>query len=495
MVDNINAINFKAAPRSQINKTANDAISTVITQSASDVCSQPLISSNTESTKIFDRHAYVALYPLALFRSVFSGLNIAAFAHALGFIGLLFSIYFFLRTRNLPIIPTLAFGMMVTLHPAWSASIFGQFYLDRLFLFAGYLYVVLVHQKLTKNTGHIGYIITLAFVTSLIHERAALMVGGFTLSSLLLYRGWSDWSRKDIPLIAIAICTMIYAIGYFTLVNHNSDYGSFLSGLASFPYTLSTNEVFRLNLEKFLIINLGFLILAVFDWRMALIAFGTLLPNIIGTIGGAEKTGWSTHYHSTYFPFLIAAASIGTIQLWRILSAHSVKWTIFIPLTGITIFLAFLNPYSLSPLIDLKSPNLANNPWVKVVGVLTNTGDGIGIKNNIALKQSIANEVPIGVAVTTFEGMFPALLGAGRALHYYPLGLGNADYAVLEYSIDNNGVMQLSGAVSYLGPKNLSDLDKCLTIRIRDAGFKAVKMFSTLPNKSAGTAILKKIGS
>lgn len=495
MVENINAINFKSAPRSQINKSANDAIASVITQTASDVCSQPLISSNTESTGIFDRHAYVALYILAPFRSVFSSQSIAAFAHALGFIGLLFSIYFFLRSENLPIIATLAFVLMVVAHPAWSASVFGQFYSDRLFLFAGFLYVVLVHQRLTKGSEHTGYIIILAVLASLIHERAALMVGGFTLASLLLYRGWSGWSRKDVPLMAVAICALSYAIGYLALFNHNSDYGSFSSALASLPYTLSNNEAFRLNLEKFLIVNLGFLVLAAFEWRLAIIAFGALLPNIIGTIGGAEKTGWSTHYHSTYFPFLVAAASIGSIQLWQILRAHSIKWMILVPLTGIGVFLALLDPYSLSPLVNLKSSNLANNALLKVAGVLTTSGDGVGIRNNAEFRREVAGEVPNGAVVTTFEGMFPALIGEGRILHYYPLGLGNANYAVLEYTMDNQGVMQLSGAVTYLGSKNLSELDSCLNTRIWDAGYKVVKMFSRLSDNRAGIVVLKRDGN
>lgn len=494
MVENINAINFKGAPSSQINRSVNDALASVITQTANDVCSQPLISSNTESTKIFDRHAYAALYILAPFRSVFSSPSIAAFAHAIGFIGLLFSIYFFLRGKNLPIIATLAFGMMVAAHPAWSASVFGQFYSDRIFLFAGYLYVVLVHQQLTKKSDHTGYILILAVLTSLIHERAALMVGGFTLVSLLLYRGWTDWSRKDVPLIAVAICTLSYAIGYLTLFNHNSDYGSFSSALVSFTDTLSNNEVFRFNLEKFLIVNLGFLILAVFEWRLALIAFGAMLPNIIGTIGGAEKTGWSTHYHSTYFPFLVAAASIGSIRLWQVIQARSIRWVIVVPFAVIGTFLALLDPDSLSPLVKLKSSNLANNAWVKVIGVLTNSGDGVGIKNSADFRRRIAGEVPNGAVVTTFEGMFPALIGGGRILHYYPLGLGNANYAVLPYTMDNQGVMQLSGAVTYLGSKNLSELDSCLNTRIRDAGYKVVKMFSMLPDNRAGTVILKRDG-
>lgn len=493
MVDNINSTYLYGAPRSQINKSANDAVLTVITKTAKDVCSQPLIDSNTEFTKTFERHAYVFLYALAPFRAITSGITIAAFAHALAFIGMIVSIYYFLRKKNsLPIYAALAFGLMVSLHPAWSASVFGQLYPDRLFLFAGYLYIVLVYQNITRDDNNTIFILILAVLTSSIHERAAMMVGGFTLVALLLYRNWRGWSRKDIPLLIVAGCTLSYAIGYMLLFNKNSDYGSFISSLTSLPYTLSNNEAFRLNLEKFLIVNGGFLVLAAFEWRMAVIALGAMLPNIIGTIGGAEKTGWSTHYHSTYFPFLIAAASIGSIQLWQILRAHSNKWMLVVSFTLLGIFLVLLNPYSTSPLIDMKSSHIANSAWVKVAGVLTNSGAGVGIRINANFRKRIAENVPNNVAVTTYEGMFPALLGGGRVLHNYPLGLGNANYAVLPYSTDNQGVMQLFGAVTYLGEANRRELDRCLNARIQDAGYKVVKLFPTTSDNSAGEVVLKR---
>lgn len=492
MVDNINSTYLYGVPRSQINKSANDVVTTALSKSAKDVCSQPLVSSNTEFTKTFERHAYVFLYALSPFRSISSGVTIAAFFHALAFIGLLASIYYFLRKNSLPIYAALAFGFMVSAHPAWSASVFGQFYPDRFFLLAGFLYIVFVHQRITKDTNNTILILFLAVFASLIHERAAMMVGGFTLASLLLYRNWTGWTRKDIPLLLVAICTLCYAIGYMVLFNKNSDYGSFTSSLTSLPYTLANNEAFRLNLEKFLIVNLGFLVLAAFEWRLALIALVAMLPNVIGTIGGAEKTGWSTHYHSTYFPFLLAAASIGSIKLWQILRIYSIKWMIVVPFIFIGISLLALNPYSTSPLINFSSSNTANNAWVKMVGVLTNTGDGAGIRSVANFRRSIAAEVPSNAVVTTYEGMFPALLGEGRVIHNYPLGLDNANYAVLSYTMDKQSVMQLSGAVSYLGEENRRALDHCLNARIHEAGYKVMKLFPTVSNKSAGEVLLKR---
>lgn len=48
---------------------------------------------------------------------------------------------------------------------------------------------------------------------------------------------------------------------------------------------------------------------------MAILALGALVPNLLGSIGGAEKLGWTTHYHSPYFPFLVLAVLLGYARM------------------------------------------------------------------------------------------------------------------------------------------------------------------------------------
>ena len=94
--------------------------------------------------------------------------------------------------------------------------------------------------------------------------------------------------------------------------------------------------------------------------------------------------------------------------------------------------------------------------------------------------------------VSTMEGMMPALLGQGRILHYYPLGLATADYVVLEFShIARDGTL-LSGAVTYLGGQNLAELNKCLNSRLWAAGYKLEKTVSPGAATDYGIAILKR---
>ena len=78
----------------------------------------------------------------------------------------------------------------------------------------------------------------------------------------------------------------------------------------------------------------------------------------------------------------------------------------------------------------------------------------------------MASFVPPHASVSTFEGMMPALYGAGHTLHYYPLGIGSSDYVITEYVENDNGVPTFFGAYSYLGKENKDRLDACLNLRI-----------------------------
>jgi hypothetical protein len=489
MVENIDTTYADGAPKSHVNRTAHIAIATVIKQRAQDVCAQPLIGGSAEFTTVFERHAYAILYALAPFRLVVSGQAAAAFSHALAFVGLFFAVYVFLRQRNLAFFATLIFIAILVVHPAWSESAFGQFYPDRLFLFAGFVYITLLYRRLMGEHINTALILIIALVTASIHERAALMVGISTIIIMAVYRGWKGWSRRDITFLAIAAGVIVYAVAYMKLVQNNADYGAFSSAAAHLFSNLENNEAFRQGVEKFLLVNLPYLILAIFEWRLALVAFGAMLPNIIGSIGGAEKTGWSTHYHSFYFPFLVAASSVGYLRLHNLLQKHGKRWIGLVVTILLIVFIVRLNPYTRSPLLDWRQTSNALN---KAFGIWTNSGAGRGLCATADFKRKIAEYIPPGAMVTTTEGMMPTLYGQGRILHYYPLALASVDYAVLPYTKDGQGNVLVSGAVSYLGSENRDALDTCLNARIWSSGYEVERLLSPGSNAQYGIAILKR---
>ena len=85
---------------------------------------------------------------------------------------------------------------------------------------------------------------------------------------------------------------LAYALIYMTFFQKNSDYGAFQSSMSSFITTIVHNAHYRELLIKFAVINVAFFgILSLSEWRLGLIAAAAMAPNVMGSIGGAEKMG------------------------------------------------------------------------------------------------------------------------------------------------------------------------------------------------------------
>ena len=464
------------------------------------LCAMPLQVGYVESTFMLERHAYVINYLLAPFRTIASGTSIATWFHAFTFIGLIFGLYVFMRKEQLPIAGAVLFSLAVISHPAWSESVFGQLYPDRFFIFIGFLYAVLLYKRFTGKDEYTLAIILTAILGIIITERAAIMIGGFTLASLIAYRGIKRWTSQDLPLLGIGITAVVYAILYMGLMQDNPMYSSFSGRLFLFFESINNDEVFRLKLGKFLLVNAPLMVLALFEWRLAMIAFGAMLPNILGNIGGAEKIGWSTHYHSMYFPFLIAAANVGFIRLWRLSAKYCQQGMLSGFMVIVVVLMLTIKPYALFPIwsfnasfSDTQISLVLNNAVIKVVSIVSNLDLTAYNHIQFAAKQSlkVADAIPRGATVSTTSGI-PALIDRGISILNYPHGLASADYIVNSYSLDKNDQVQLSGATTYLGAKKQAQLNDCLNARIWQAGFKLEQLVPLVDEHRFGIAILKR---
>ncbi len=186
-------------------------------------------------------------------------------------------------------------------------------------------------------------------------------------------------------------------------------------------------------------------------------------PNLIHTIGGAEKIGWSTHYHSMYFPVLVWASACGLIALRKKCRFRWANVFLCIYLATIAVYYITINPYSLEGL----KPSIKN---FDVTNSLYNYVLHINKEWYPHLKQ-LQKLIPKGVVVSAPEGLQTALY-QGRTVHYYPIGLDNSDFVVLPYdSQDQNPETRFGGAITYLGAENQKRLNECLWKRLIRAGF------------------------
>jgi len=460
----------------------------LITAPVSKICEFQFENEGREYLSIYDRHSLLILYGLAALKTIFPTTVIYYLCALVAFPGLLLVVY--LRSRNigLPVIVSVILLLMVAFHPAWSYSAFGQFYADKLFPILCIVYFFVLHDWITLDHRRPFLLLVIGILAASTSERSIIMLVAGTLGVYALFGLRRRWSRLDIlPLILILILGT-YAYIYMYSIQQNPDYGSFSSGFFNFVSAISMNAEVAKPIYKFLFINLLFLApFAFFAKRWALIALLSMIPNAIGSIGGAEKLGWTTHYHSAYFPFLIIAVVMGASSLLKTGSRALVPIAMTLAI-GVTLLFAFLDPFP-PPSIRFSLKQIGETGLVKTVEFTTASGPAESVINRVKYLKNIAAFIPPGSEVTTLESYMPVLYEKGvKWIHFYPLGLGRSDYLIVPYTQKDN-VPKWEGFISYLGPDVAEQANLCLQNRINEQ-YTLVKAFPE--SAITGTAILKR---
>lgn len=471
-------------PSTMLGHTVIVAIENLLTIPAEKVCAYPFESDGKQYLNLYNRHAQPLFYVLAALRPIFSARIIYYFCALIAFPGLLLVVY--LRTRAVGLPAALGIGLLtlVAFHPAWSYSAYGQFYLDKLFpiLCVGYFFIL--HDWLTQDRRRPLLLAIVGILAAATSERSIIMMVAGTLGVYALFGFRRRWSKLDfMPLIFILI---IGACGYayMNFIQDNPDYASFIKSLIESISIIRRKAEAARSIYKFLFINVLLLIpFGYFAKRWTLIAILSLVPNLVGTIGGAEKLGWSTHYHSAYFPFLIVAMVMGATSFWKRKTHVSSSIVLSLSIIVVVIF-AFLNPFP--PAMEFSVRQVTETGPFKTMGFVLGMGPAAGTIKQSENLTRIAAFIPPGSEVSTLEGYMPALYEKGvKWLHFYPLGLGPSEYLVLPYTRKDNQ-FRWEGVFSYLGPDVVRQTNDCLQQKVNDQ-YVLIKEFP-----ESGTAILKR---
>ncbi len=386
---------------------------------------------------------------------------------ASSYVGLIVLVYWFLRKSKLSIVRSLPLCLLVMAHPVWNYSIRGQFYTDKLFLTLGFLLILVVVNKKVKLWHQIVLLLLLLTMIERIWMITAIFLIGYTVLN------WGSLDRKrrfwQLSLAILLICYFFYITKIYI---NNSYYSSFLNWdrIIGFYATIRTNSVFFDNLLVFLFFNIPVLLLGIWSWKWMLIAMVMMLPNVFGSVGGAEKTGWSTHYHSMYFPFLVFAISDGYVNLLKKLKSN--WWVLSLIVVVGAIFYAAIYPYvdSLDKLTFKKSM-LRNNIIFYAVNELSDSRkESSGLVQTLTIHQKLRDSIPEGSIVSAPEYLFPPLYG-NRKIYYYPLGMDDADYVVVWVRDIKSKPPKYYGIFSYLGVEETKKIDDYLSLRMKDSGY------------------------
>ncbi len=429
---------------------------------ASDLATNPLLPPARNERNMLHFHAYFILYPIALFALVLP-VNVVLMAlYVASFIGLLLCSYLVLRENRIPIGAALLFSALVVANPAWSEGLlWGQFYPDRLFVLAGFLFMVFATQK----AMHRGAFLIFSVLCLLINERAALIAGLALCGYVGLY--WKTIESNRLLRLVVGIGLLGSGVFLTKVWLVNMYYASFLPTSLGQVIRDFHNPVFAGNAAIFFLVGLPLLAVALFEWRAAIIAFACMLPNILGNVGGAEKTAWSTSYHSYYLPILVWAAMLGYSGAYSWVSKRQ-KSAILLGATAIVAAVMFmLNPDSIATFGVAPRNIFASFPVVAAQQVsifLRPGGSSLAVSGN-----TLRGLIPRGATVSTVEGAMP-LLYHDRTLHLFPVGIDTADYAVMRPVRTKSGFTYI-GAVSFLGADELAKINRTLRMRMRRDGY------------------------
>jgi hypothetical protein len=393
-------------------------------------------------------HAYLIVYFMAFFKYIgLSSLQIASGFMSLTIIGSLLTIYTFLRSNKVNIIFTILFIISILFYLPFIGHIFGQFYFDRFFVFFELLLLVLLYKKLENDYKLDKCIILVFLFTMSISERPALFASLTIIYFIMIY--WKTISfKKDLYLIALPIIGFIYVYLYMKFILDSPYYSKITvdSIVATFNQSFDFSSLIGQKTQIFLLILLPMLIISAMNYKFFILSLLTILPNLIVSIGGAEKVGFTTHYHSMYLPFLLFSTATGIIYINKI--THNLTRYLFLSLAILSIYSTY----------HIKSLNLKASTHVvdlNILAVLPISNTMISFNANKIFYNKLISELPHNAKISTLEWTMPALSEYGMdRIDYFPVGMGHNEFLLVEYfGTDNTTIPSIVYYIPDAGKK------------------------------------------
>lgn len=434
----------------------------LLTMPADKLAKDPLLPPPAAERNEISFHAYLILYPIGALVKIFPTSLVFMSLWVLSFVGVVALAYLALRGRNISIPAALLFCLLIVTHPAWSDGLLsGQFYPDRLFVFFGFAFMLLA----SRNEKNRGMLLTAGIVCALINERGAITAGIFLLAYQLLF--WKQSIIDRYFKLALAAGLLLYGTVIVKLFVSNAYYSTFLPPSAGAAIDLFRDPVFAQKAELFLLVNVAFLIVALFNVRAAVIAAVLMMPNLLGNIGGAEKIGWVTHYHSYYLPGLIWAALLGYQTAYFKATTRQLRAGFYAVACGLILFVSFVDPYTPAPL-SISPSNVWNQFFFKTKVQMAQWFTPSG-RSFYHIKDDIARDVPQGSVISTTEQLM-AFLYRGRTIRALPVDIDHADFAGMPYTMVD-GKPVFSGVPSYLPPEGQKQVNNVILARMKRDGY------------------------
>jgi hypothetical protein len=380
----------------------------------------------------FHRHSYVALYLLAPFTKWFDPAMVLTAAKTLSLTALVALGFVLLLRRSGRPWHALAFAALVVAHPFFMHCLSWQVYVDFLFLPAGFLLCI----GLRTRPGSWSTLL-LALLCCLVCEKfifvTALLTGTF---ALLFHRGRT---RRSMVYAAGGLLVLFLVVSRTARwiepdysVRPHYQYGTWLEILLSAGSLRNSATLLFVSFAVYVPLLLR-------DRRLIALLLVALLPNLLGSVGGAEKIGWPTHYHITYFPVLAFALYEALALRARDGGARSTAGALAF---GSGLLLATCHPL----VVDVRNvpdgwQTSTSSQWF-VLQCAEVQQRHAASEPTLAHLRALAEKVPAGSRLSVSANLATTLY-PGRSLDFFPIGIEQADLLVLyatDYRRDERGV-------------------------------------------------------
>jgi hypothetical protein len=180
-----------------------------------------------------------------------------------------------------------------------------------------------------------------------------------------------------------------------------------------------------------------FLLSAIRYPKLLVICLVTILPNLLVSIGGAELTGYATHYHALYTPVIVFTLFVKNPKPSKnihFLQFHQKFTQIAITSLAVVVSLNYIGSVT-EPKISVANGKTMVRHVADALGAIpNNVFDGRQAQTRERKKIFRNVEIEAAVGISSPEAFLPALVAEGASkVDIFPIGVGVADLVVVPF--------------------------------------------------------------
>lgn len=384
-------------------------------------------------------HPYLFGYIVRLFPSSIQveavPLLLLASSYSLGLILLVRQIY----CSEISNAKKVAVCLLFLLSPILVESINGQPYFDKLFFGPCIAILLLLFRRTKSKKFRIHKIVVLLILSFTLSERISLMAALMVLAVIIIFSKELLLEKLE---VSILVFTCIIGILWYILWNQFFSWNPDMQNTSFGNYFPNLRELFfgtrGRNFLVFLCNVLPFLFLTLLRTRYFIIAISTIMPNLLVNIGGAELSGYSTHYHSVYLPILmcLSVLAFGTnSRTVKSKKMHTIAilMALFFSVIGTISYFGTTSNLSMISSTRMQVQNATGAFGLIPASKYTQRSS---MKSEL---EELFNEVSQDTrkTISAPESFMPALTSLGfGSIDYFPIGLGSSELVIVPFTDD-----------------------------------------------------------